>query len=100
MNGVRAQAELTYDDNKNYNEVCGSNGATQDPNIGAAILAADDANGGAAAPICGTDGTGSADATVWAISSPLKTPGNFYCVDSAGNATSTTLTGVTDGSCL
>lgn len=76
---IRAQAELLYDTNSDYNEVCGANSATQDTTVAAAVSAANSASGGTA--VCGKPATG--DASAWALSSPLKTTGH-WCVDSAG----------------
>jgi len=76
---IRAQAELMYDTNSNYNTVCGANGATQNATIASAIAAANTASSGTA--ICGMPATG--DAAAWAISSPLKSTGH-WCVDSTG----------------
>ena len=76
---IRAQAEILYDTDGNYNKVCGANSATQDSTIGSAVAAATTASGGAV--VCGKPATG--DASDWAISSPLKNSG-FWCVDSKG----------------
>lgn len=76
---VRAQAELVYDSAGNYDTVCGANSQTQDTKIASFITAVNSASGGTA--VCGKPASGSASA--WAISSPLKTSGN-WCVDSTG----------------
>ena len=78
---IRAQAEIGYDANFNYNTVCEANGATQDPTIVNAVAAATTASGGTV--VCGKPASG--DAAAWAIGSPLKTTGaGSWCVDSTG----------------
>lgn len=77
---VRAQAEIIYDDGGDYDAVCGANSVVQNTTIVSAISAANTASGGTA--VCGKPASGAADA--WAISSPLKTTGKFWCVDSTG----------------
>lgn len=75
LNGVRAQAELVYDDDGNYDAVC------DDPNVSAARVAAGEASGAAANAICGDSAAG------WVIYSPLKSdPATAYCTDYKGNA--------------
>lgn len=69
LNNMRAQAELYYDDNGDYDGVCG------DPNMSAAITAA------------GDDAACSDDADGWAASVALVAQsGAYYCVDSTGAA--------------
>ena len=76
LNNVRAQAEIVYDDDGDYDLVCSN---TQVQN---AVEAASNASGGTAA--C-QDGT-----AAYRISSPLKTNSSLsYCVDSTGAATTT-----------
>ncbi len=80
---TRAQAELIYDTDNNYNAVCAANSATQNATIAAAIAAANSASGGIA--VCGKPASG--NATAWAISSPLKSTdaaADNWCVDSTG----------------
>ncbi len=79
LSNTRAQSEIIYDNDSNYNAVCGANSVTQNKIIAAAIAAANSASGGTA--VCGKPATG--DASAWAISSPLKSSG-FWCVDSTG----------------
>jgi len=78
--GMRAQAELVYDGANSYA------GVAADPGIVRARDAADNANGATVAAFA----TSSTD--VWAASAQLKSnPALWYCVDSTGNATTTTL---------
>ena len=82
LSGIRAQAEIIYDSDSDYDAVCGANSVTQNTTVAAAITAANSASGGTA--VCGKPATGAAGA--WAISSPLKStasPAN-WCVDSTG----------------
>jgi prepilin-type N-terminal cleavage/methylation domain-containing protein len=76
---TRAQAEIIYDSDGDYDAVCGANSVTQNTTIGSAVAAANTASGGTA--VCGKPASGAAAA--WAISSPLKTAAN-WCVDSTG----------------
>ncbi len=76
---TRAQAELIYDTDGDYDAVCGANSVTQNATIASAIAAANTASGGTA--VCGKPASGAASS--WAISSPLKSSGH-WCVDSAG----------------
>ena len=78
---VRAQAELIYSDDGDYDAVCAANSVAQNATVAAAIAAANGASGGTA--VCGKPASGAASA--WAISSPLKLSGH-WCVDSAGNS--------------
>jgi len=78
---VRAQAEIIYDNDNDYDAVCGANSVTQNTVVAAAITAANSASGATA--VCGKPASGAASA--WAISSPLKATANtFWCVDSTG----------------
>ncbi len=79
LSGIRAQAELIYDTDGDYDAVCGANSVAQNAQVSTAITAANTASGGTA--VCGKPASGQANA--WAISSPLKTSG-FWCVDSTG----------------
>jgi len=83
---IRSQAALVYDANGNYNAVCGNNSIAQDETIAKAIASIKTANGGTD-PECNPAG-GSTDATAWALATPLKTVGAYWCMDSAGNASS------------
>ena len=86
LSGMRAQAELYYDNNGNtYAGVC------QDTNIVAAIESAKRAAGiTAATQTTFTDAGGDTVATChgsvngWAIEAPMKTPGSTWCVDHTG----------------
>ncbi len=77
---IRGQGELINADDGDYDAVCGANGVTQNATILAMINAANSASGGTA--VCGKPATGPANAG-WAVSSPLKTSGSFWCVDSS-----------------
>ena len=93
---VRAQAEIIYDNDGDYDLVCGANGTTQDPKTLSFITAVNTASGGTA--ICGKPATGVASA--WAIVSPLKTSG-FWCVDSTGASKTEAAAGLAAGTaCL
>ncbi len=81
MANVRAQAELIYDTDTDYDAVCGANATTQSTIVAGMLTAAGAAGGGT--PVCGKPATGVASA--WAASAPLKTAGHF-CVDSTGAA--------------
>lgn len=96
LNGMRAQAELYYDTNTQYNSAYAANctsGVFSDPNMTSALNSANSANGGNAAATCTSSTTG------WAAYIPLKSTG-FYCVDGNGNATtSAAALTITDGIC-
>ncbi len=79
LNNLRAQAELFYDDNSNvYTGLC------SDANIDQGMDAADAANG-AGSVDC------DASATAWAAEAQLVADtAQYYCVDSTGNAQTTT----------
>jgi prepilin-type N-terminal cleavage/methylation domain-containing protein len=77
---IRAQAEIVYDTDGDYDAVCGANSVTQNATVALAIAAANTASGSTA--VCGKPATGVA--TAWAISSPLKTASSWWCVDSTG----------------
>lgn len=76
---TRAQAEIIFDTDGDYDAVCGANSVTQNATIASAITAANTSSGGTA--VCGKPASGVASA--WAISSPLKTAAH-WCVDSTG----------------
>lgn len=92
ISGVRAQAEIIYDNDGDYDAVCGANSVGQDANVSRAITAVNAASGGTA--VCGKPASGAASA--WAIASQLKTTGKYWCVDSTGIAKGTQGTGVLD----
>ncbi len=96
LSSVRAQAELLAIDNADYNEVCGANSATQDPQV-AAIITSVEADNGTESVTCGAPSSG--DASAWAIESALPGAGTDFCVDSTGFAGTATLTGATDVAC-
>lgn len=76
IGGIRAQAELYYDGDGDGSYV---NMCTNDPQVSAALAAADENNGEALSVSC----TGTSDA--WQASAELKSGGQ-YCVDSLGYA--------------
>jgi prepilin-type N-terminal cleavage/methylation domain-containing protein len=90
--GIRAQAEILYDNaGGNYNAVCGI-GAVQDPTVLAALNAASFAGAGnTTSDVCGAPAA--APATGWAATAPLKSAG-AWCVDSSGVSRSATAAGV------
>ena len=89
LNNARAQAELFYDDNSNsYATVCDS-GVTG----GIFPFRTGATNAGSGAVECADN------ATEWALQAQLvSNTGNYYCVDSTGNATTTGSDTITDGS--
>ena len=100
LNNMRAQSEILFDTNKDYNEICGANSTTQDSKIAEAIAAADAANGGTGGVVCGKPASG--DAAAYAIAARLVSPSTatYYCIDSTGNAEETTTAlGATDVAC-
>lgn len=71
LNNIRAQAELFYDDNGDYDNVC-----VDDDNVAQGVAAA--------------GGECYATADVWAAFAPLSSATtSSYCVDSTGSATTT-----------
>jgi type IV pilus assembly protein PilA len=81
LSGIRAQAEIIYDSDNDYDAVCGANSVTQNSTIAAAITAAGNAGGGTT--VCGKPASGQANG--WAVSAQLKTSGSgHWCVDSNG----------------
>lgn len=94
MNGLRAQAEIVYDDSGNvYSSVC------DDPKIDAALDAA-----GIAATGVATDAICFDADDYWVAQSPLKIADNdgstYWCIDNGGTADgSTTLLTVSDVAC-
>jgi prepilin-type N-terminal cleavage/methylation domain-containing protein len=78
VNNARAQAELFYDSQSpsSYTNVCTAAGG-----IAPMLAAAENAAGGAGFAACGQS------ATAWALKARLvSNTGQFYCVDSTGNA--------------
>ena len=93
LNGVRSQAELSYDSNGNsYANVCSDSTVTN------AMNAARSAAGNTATHITayGTAGAANtvtchANSSSWGLEAPLKS-GGFWCVDYTGISTSTAAT--------
>ena len=82
---IRAQAEIVYDSTQSYTGVCAN------PNVFAQMVSANTAAGVVAAVSNVITDVGSATLSVchetaaaWAASVPLKTAGQFWCVDSTG----------------
>jgi prepilin-type N-terminal cleavage/methylation domain-containing protein len=84
---VRAQAEILYDGAGSYTGLC------TNATVAAATAAAASSHGSATTVVntLATAGTATtvvchlaADNNSWAISSPLKTAGQYWCVDSTG----------------
>ncbi len=97
LSGVRAQAEILYDDDGDYDAVCGVGVATS-TNTRDAFNAAADANGSAGSATCGAT---SSPAGSWAIAADLP-GGGAFCVDNNGTARTETsggtdYTGDTEG---
>ena len=69
LNNIRAQAELVYDEDGDYDAVC------TDTNVSSAVSAA--------------SGDCDDDASAWAVESALSVAGTYFCVDSTGKATTT-----------
>jgi prepilin-type N-terminal cleavage/methylation domain-containing protein len=78
---IRAQAEIIYDTDGDYDAVCGANSVTQNATVAQQVSAAGTAGGGSG--VCGKPASGAASA--WAASAPLKS-GGYWCVDSTGIA--------------
>jgi prepilin-type N-terminal cleavage/methylation domain-containing protein len=82
LNNIRAQAEIVFDDDGNYDAVC------EDANVSRAVdeAGADCADTAAGASTDYVDDDGSNDG--WGAEAELSTT-EFYCVDHTGNATTT-----------
>jgi prepilin-type N-terminal cleavage/methylation domain-containing protein len=83
LNGVRAQAELAYDNATPPSYIT----VGADSNIQRAYQAADSANGSGKSVASTT-----ASSTYWMLAAQLKTSTLWYCVDSTGKATTTAST--------
>ena len=108
---ARAQAELFYDGNTNAyltgsaggtGDVCSATGvASGVKGINGAVLAAANAQGISAvtanAAGTGTNAVCNSAAASWAAQVPLKTANQWFCVDSAGNGTTTGVTRLSSG---
>jgi prepilin-type N-terminal cleavage/methylation domain-containing protein len=80
---IRAQAEIIYGDDGDYDRVCGSNSQTADATIADIITSVDEASGGLAR--CGKTTGSASQANAWAVASPLKSDNtDYWCVDSTG----------------
>lgn len=103
LSGVRSSAEIFYDNNSNRYNTNGTTAATghdcattlantmfADPNILAALGQSKTQNGGTAL-YCNMNAAGSA----YAIAVPLKTSGQWWCIDSTGASKGTQGTGTT-----
>lgn len=86
LDGVRAQAEIIYDNDGDYDAVCAANSVTQDTVVARQIAGAVSAG---ATVVCGKPASGAA--TAYALSATLKSvPGAYWCVDSTGVTKQTT----------
>ncbi|MDP2704926.1 MAG: type II secretion system protein [Patescibacteria group bacterium] len=100
LNGIRAQAELIYDTDGDYDAVCAANSVTQNTTVLNALNAASSAGAGdTTSDVCGAPASGAANN--WAAAAPLRS-GGAWCVDSTGvsrlaNSSGTAYTGVTSG---
>ena len=97
--GLRAQAELSYDDLGNYSAVCASSTNALAAAKSAAGLSTTNNTTFATEGSAGTI-TCHATSTGYAIEAPLKTSG-FFCIDSTGIAAATTSSalGASDSTC-
>lgn len=99
---IRAQAEVIYDTDGDYDAVCGANSVTQNATVVSQLDAASTAGASnTTSDVCGKPASGAASA--WAASVPLKaTEGSFthWCVDSTGASKGRTSTiAATDVAC-
>lgn len=91
VNNMRAQAELFYNDSRTYDDLCdiGANPASGPKGIEDSLDSTDDLNAGGAVN-CHDGPNG------WAVEAQLVANTNqWYCVDSTGNATTTSATSIT-----
>jgi len=77
LNGMRASAEISYDEKGNYNNVCEKSVET--------IKNIERVYGENGIVLC-RDGSDDGANETWAAISSLKSETGFYCVDSAGNS--------------
>jgi prepilin-type N-terminal cleavage/methylation domain-containing protein len=82
LSSVIIQAAIVMDDDGDYDRVCGSNGQLKDPVIIDLIADVNETSGGTA--VCGRTTNIGDPAYGWALSTPLKTSGEFWCVDHTG----------------
>ena len=101
LDGVRTQAEISYDTNSSYTSVCSDttvlnqiNGAKSAAGVVGATNVTFTTGGSAGTATC------HASAGSWGVEVPLKSVG-FWCVDSNGGATTTALStlGPSDAAC-
>jgi prepilin-type N-terminal cleavage/methylation domain-containing protein len=103
LSGIRSQANIVYDDEGNYDNVCTN--ATIVASIEAAKLASGIASTTTNTLLTGAGSEGGlgkatchAATNTWAIEIPLKTdPNNFFCVNDNGIASVTTGSTLGDG---
>ena len=86
INNIRAQAEIYFEDNGDYDNFCTSL---------AEASASVNTTGGAGTWTCNTDASPS---TMYAVSGQLNNPAQYYCVDSSGKNV-TTASAAADGVC-
>lgn len=101
LSSVRTQAELYYNDNSNYGTAYTAGACSA---AAAGTMFFDNASIKAAIEKAVADGGGDAKcastATTWAVSAKLKSATTYWCIDSAGSATTTPNGTVTGGVCL
>jgi hypothetical protein len=100
---IQTQAGLYFDINNDYgddtNDCLAADTLFADPTVALAIAGAETNSGpGNAATCYADDGVAAAgtSASSWAISVPLRSPGQSWCVDSSGASASGTATLVSD----
>jgi prepilin-type N-terminal cleavage/methylation domain-containing protein len=100
---IQTQASLYFDTNSDYgddtNDCLAADTLFADPTVALAIAGAETNSGpGNTATCYADDGVAAAgtSASSWAISVPLRSPGQSWCVDSSGAAASGTATLVSD----
>lgn len=89
LSNMRAQAELYYSTNSNYGV------SASDCTTAATIFTSATSTGSLRNLLTGVTARGVtpacfSSATGWAVGAPLKTSGQYYCVDSAGTAKQST----------
>lgn len=94
---IKAQAEIVYDNDGDYDAVCGNNGVTQSTEIGNLISAINKQVPTANAVVCTPEGT-TAAADKWAATVQLNN-NDFWCADSSGFSGKAESATLTDGLC-
>jgi prepilin-type N-terminal cleavage/methylation domain-containing protein len=91
MTNLRVAAELDYDANGNYNNVCTDDGGSTSGTLSPTgdygrINAQVKANNGGVDVKCNETGPSATVSTAWVAWTPLASSGKWFCVDSAGAA--------------